>query len=278
MLNTKFKLDTELMQYPKIDVHSHIKAKDGKLCKDQLEILIEDCQVLGIDRICVSIPLTGIGSEAPGPDVISKTNDIVIEAIQKYPGKLFAYAYLHPGYAKHAEKEMTRCMAIDEMIGIKLYHQYFFNDPVVVSCVESAAEKNAFILLHQGKVMDARSHQVEPLCSDGYHIAELARKVPTAKIICGHILGGGDWEWTIKALKDTPSVYVDTSGSVIDAGTIEMAVDQLGPERLFFATDLSIEEGVGKILSANISKEDKKAIFSDNFNSLRLCCSPDKEL
>lgn len=268
MLKTEFKLDNELMQYPKIDVHSHIRVANGKLCEDELEILIEDCLLLGIDRLCVSIPLRGTGPESEGPDVISATNDIVIETVQKYPGKILGYAYVHSGYAEHAVKEMERCMAIDGMIGIKLYHQYFFNDPVVVSCVEAAAENNALILLHQGKVMDSRSHQVEPLCSDGYHIAELARKVPSAKIICGHILGGGDWEWTIKALKDRPSVYVDTSGSVIDAGTIEMAVEELGIERILFATDLSVEEGIGKILSAKISKNAKKAIFNDNFSKL----------
>jgi predicted TIM-barrel fold metal-dependent hydrolase len=130
------------------------------------------------------------------------------------------------------------------------------------------ARKNALILLHQGKVMDSNSHQIEPLISDGFHIAVLAKQVPTAKIICGHIFGGGDWEWTAKALKDIPSVYIDTSGSVIDDGAIEFIAGQIGTERLLFATDLSIEEGVGKILGCNLSKNVKKAVFSENFHNL----------
>jgi len=268
MLKTKISLDTELLQWPKIDAHSHTWLKGGKLNTQELESILEDCQILGIKKICISIPFTGIASKCKGPDVISSANDVVIKAIGKYPGKVLGYAFIHPGYHEWAQKEMQRCLAVDGMIGIKLYHQYFFNDPVVVSIVASAAQKNALILLHQGKVTDDRSKKTEPLISDGFHIAELAKQVPAAKIICGHILGGGDWEWTTKALKDSPSVYIDTSGSVIDDGAVEFVAEQIGTDRMLFATDLSIEEGVGKILGANISKDAKKAIFYGNFNNL----------
>ena len=54
----------------------------------------------------------------------------------------------------------------------------------------------------------------QPRISDGGHLAELARRYPEAKLICGHICGGGDWEWTIKALRHAPTVFLDTSGSV----------------------------------------------------------------
>ena len=268
MFETKLSLDMELVNYPKIDAHAHIRYKNGKLLEDDLQVMLEDYEEMGVKKTCVSIPYKGIGSECVGPDAISEANDVVADVIARYPDKVMGYAFVHCGYADHAHKELERCMAIDGMIGIKLYHQYFFNDPVVTPVIEAAAEKNALILLHQGKVMDDITKKRQPLISDGYHIAELARKVPNAKIICGHIIGGGDWEWSTKALKDVPSVYVDTSGSVIDAGAMEFVARILGPKRMLFATDMSYEEGMGKMLSADIAKEDKKAIFYDNFNNL----------
>jgi hypothetical protein len=266
MHTADFSLDAELLNYPKIDVHTHIQMKNGRLDKEQLDIMLEDSQLLGIEKLCVSIPYRGVGSECKGPELFSASNDIVMETVDRYAGQVFGYAFLHCGYADWAEREMERCLAVNGMIGIKLYHQYLVNDPVVVSVIASAAERDAWILLHQGKVMDSATRESQPLISDGVHIAELARQVPTARILCGHIPGGGDWEWTTKALKDSPSVYVDTSGSVIDDGMIEFVAEEIGIERMLFATDMSIEEGVGKILGADISREAKKAIFSDNFS------------
>jgi uncharacterized protein len=149
-------------------------------------------------------------------------------------------------------------------VGVKLYHQYTFDDPAVVALVREAARRNAIILLHQGKATDEETRKAQPLLSDGMHIARLAEAVPQAHLICGHIGGGGDWEWTLKALRDSPSVRLDTSGSVVDAGMIEFAASQVGVGRLLFATDMSIEEGVGKILGARIGDAEKRAIFREN--------------
>ena len=87
----------------------------------------------------------------------------------------------------------------------------------------------------------------------------MARAVPEARLILGHIGGGGDWEWTVKGVVDVPSVYADTSGSVIDGGMIEFAVRHLGWKRLLFATDMSVDEGVG--LFELIKKHDGERPF-----------------
>jgi predicted TIM-barrel fold metal-dependent hydrolase len=83
-------------------------------------------------------------------------------------------------------------------------------------------------------------------------------------LILGHINGGGDWEWAIKGLRDCPNVFVDTSGSVLENNTIEMCVRELGHQRLLFATDLTMEGGVGKILSAQLTSEQREDIFYRN--------------
>ena len=275
-MSTNFALDRELLKFPKTDAHDHIpahlsergKGKKMWLKEKEIDEYLEDNALLGINRICISIPFSGIGPETEKPEVMASANDIVVETVKKYKGRVFGYAFVHSGYYKWSVNEMERCLVLPGMIGIKLYNQYLYNDPVVVALIEVAAEKNALALLHQGKVMDGDNRKSQLLISDGYHIAELAKKVPKAKLICGHIGGGGDWEWTVKALKSSPTVYLDTSGSVVDAGMIEFAARELGVRRLLFATDMSVEEGVGKILGAKLSKHEKKSLFSRNFEKL----------
>jgi len=63
-------------------------------------------------------------------------------------------------------------------------------------------------------------------------------------------------------------VYLDTSGSVIDEGMIESAVRELGAERLLFGTDMTMEGGVGKILGADITEEQRERIFWNNMKDI----------
>jgi len=261
-------VDRELLKYPKFDVHTHIGVGGERASRQRIEAYLAGGERLGITRICISRPFQGIGSATEKPDVMAAANDMVVKAVRAYPERILGYAFVHAGYYDWSIEQMDRCLAVPGLIGVKLYHQYFFNDPAVVALIRAAAERNCLILLHQGKTMDRTEQANQPLISDGAHIAALGRAVPEAKIIAGHIGGGGDWEWTVKALKAAPSVYLDTSGSVIDAGMVDFAAGQLGVNRLLFATDMSLEEGVGKIMAANLSVKAKKDIFWNNAERL----------
>ena len=46
---------------------------------------------------------------------------------------------------------------------------------------------------------------------------------------------------------------------------IDFAVKHLGEDRLFFGTDSSYYQGVGKILASNLNESQKKKIFFDNY-------------
>ena len=108
----------------------------------------------------------------------------------------------------------------------------------------------------------------QPRISDGGTFAELARRYPEAMLICAHIAGGGDWEWTIKALRNAPTVYLDTSGSVPDEGIVEMAVRTLGADRILFGCDMSMTASVGRIRSAELSDADRAKILGGNMQRI----------
>jgi predicted TIM-barrel fold metal-dependent hydrolase len=83
--------------------------------------------------------------------------------------------------------------------------------------------------------------------------------------IHAHIVGGGDWEYTVRAMRDaSPNLYCDISGSNLDDGAIEFAVSEMGAERILFGTDGTMAGSVGKVLDASITDEEKDLIFWGN--------------
>jgi uncharacterized protein len=257
-------MDPALLACPKVDVHTHIGIGVEPAGREQIESYIERSRKLGIGPMWISRPFMGMGFQVPGTEVLAEGNRLVAEAVKAHPKDLRGYIFAHAGHLAWSVEEMDKWLSVPGMVGVKLYHQYTFDDPAVVALIREAARRNAVILLHQGKATDESTRRSQPLLSDGTHIARLAQAVPKAVLLAGHIGGGGDWEWMAKALRDSPSVRIDTSGSVFDAGMIEFAVSQVGVERLLFATDMSVEEGVGKILGARIGDADKRAIFHEN--------------
>lgn len=241
-----------------IDCHAHLSfRKSPDEPGNDLEVL-DAADRLGIDQLCCSIlckrPATVEGFRA--------CNAALAAAIKRHPKRLLGYCYVNPERGREALDEIRRCMNQEGFIGVKLYNERVCTDAIVAPVVELAIELGAIILHHAG-----HSHvpiPSQPNISDGGHLAELGRRYPEARLICAHVGGGGDWEWTIKALRHAKNVYLDTSGSVIDEGIVEMAAKTLGVERLLFGCDMSFTAGVGKIRGANLSAEHKQQILSGN--------------
>lgn len=230
-----------------------------------MKTLVEAAEKLDIDRLCCSIPIV---EGMPTPSEFKTCNNEMVEAMKEYPDKILGYCFVNPGYQRESILEIEKRILEDEMIGVKLYNQYRCSNPVVFPIVRKAAELRVPILQHAGYLTDPTEAVKQPNISNASDIAYLASIFPEATIIEAHLGGGGDWEWVLKTLRKTQNVYVDTSGSVIDCGMIEKAVKYLGAGRLLFGTDLSMEEGIGKILGAEISGEEKSLIFGENMKRI----------
>ncbi len=246
-----------------IDCHAHLNHRSRLTWKEDDRKLIEAADRLGIDQLCCSI----LTPRRPAtPEGFRDCNRWVADAMKRFGGRVLGYCYVNPGYGREALEEIRRCIEERGFIGVKLYNEYTCTEPVVFPIVELAIELGVPILHHAGHAHYVMEEQ--PRISDGGHFAELARRYPEAKLICAHICGGGDWEWTIKALRHAPSVFLDTSGSVTDEGTVEMAARVLGADRLLFGCDMSMTASVGRIRGANLSEADKAKILGGNLEEL----------
>jgi uncharacterized protein len=221
----------------KIDCHMHVNGGVRSWGWEDDQRLIDAADRLGIDQMVCSIPVTAGRTTAD--------------------------------YGREALEEMERCIVGEGMAGVKLYNQYKINDPVIFPVIERTIEWGVPILMHAGRLVDPADIAQQPCCSDAADFVDVGRRYPEAMIIEAHILGGGDWEWSLKLLRDAPrSIYLDTSGSLVDAGGIERCVREFGDERLLFGTDMTMEGGVAKILDAEITDEQRERIFWRNFQTV----------
>ncbi len=244
-----------------IDIHNHVHpGRDGALDRAAAERLLEGYARLGVRRLCISNPLT---SEQPTPEEVRRANDIVLAAMALSP-RFIGFCFVNPGYAAQAVAEIRRCVRGHGMRGVKLYHQYLVCDPAQTAVMECAAELGVPVLMHAGKVMDSHTRRLQPRLSNAEHFVRAAAMFPRTVLIQGHIGGGGDWEWNLRHLETRPGVYLDISGSVVDSGIVRRTVAALGADRVLFATDGSLEEGVGKLLAADLPFADLRRICQGN--------------
>src|SRR5687768_12413681 len=146
------------------------------------------------------------------------------------------YATVNPNHTGHALAEIDRCAARGA-VGVKLLASRRADDPLLDPIAELAAERRLPILHHiwQHRRREWPSQEI----SDGADLARLAARHPRATFILAHIGGGGD------------------------RGMLDAALEALGPERLLWGCDLTMETGLAKLraLEAIGLEKDKMSLI-----------------
>jgi len=245
------------------DAHTHLSGVPGERPEARLERLLEFADRMGVERLCVSMGLNW--SYDPSPEELSRQNDEVLRAVTRFPQRAFGFVYLSPKHIEASLAELDRCLRDGPMVGVKLWVARHCNAPELDPIVRRATELKAVVLQHT--YLKATGNLPEE--SIPTELAELARRHPDAKLICGH--SGADWEIGLRAIRDCPNVYADLCGSDPTAGYTEMAVRELGAERVLYGSDAggrSFASQLAKVIGANIPDVAKKLILGENLRRL----------
>lgn len=253
-------INLELFAHNKVvNWHEHVWLdKDGNLDQKRLEEVVTMARATHTDVLVCSNPVLAFDC---GPELFCHCNDTVYQAMQQYPGFIQGMCFVNPGYIEEALAEIDRCVTQLGFIGVKLYNHYYISDPAVEPVIKKCRELDIPILEHACKLNFYQEYQ--PFASHGTHFAKVARKFPDVTFIHAHISGGGDWQWSLKAIAPYPNVFTDISGSVCDEGLVEETVRMLGAERVLYGTDMSYSACTGKMLAADIPEEDKTTILNN---------------
>ena len=185
----------------------------------------------------------------PSPVDATRGNDAMAELAAGDADRIRWYVTVNPNHTAHALQEIERGVARGA-IGVKLLASRRADDPLLDPICELAAERQLPILHHtwQHRTREWPNQEI----SDGRDLARLAVRHPRASFILAHLGGGGDWAHTLPAVRDTPNVFPDLSGSGVDRGMLDAALDVLGAQRLLWACDLTMETGLAKLRALDV--------------------------
>ncbi|MCC7355888.1 MAG: amidohydrolase [Anaerolineae bacterium] len=245
-----------LPEGPIIDCHVHMGSyANFFLPPGEAGDLIAMSDRLGISQICVSGFVALLHDYRRG-------NDLVLEAMRRYPGRFFGYIVVNPNYPDDVETELVRCWAAG-MRGVKLHpsiHQYPLDGPAYKPAFAFAAAHRCPLLSH--------SWGTEPTCPPE-RFEVVARAYPDVPIILGHS-GGGPWSAVEKAIavaRACPNVYLDLTNSRMYPAMVERIVEAVGAEQVLYGSDMPFLDPraqLGRLAYSQVSPGAKRAIMGGN--------------
>ena len=230
----------DLATYSAIDVHGHygncLRAGDSAVVRNQLSSadgaeVARRARALHIEWTFVS-PFTAILPRLHGNAI--EGNVEADSIVQNTPG-LKQYVVIDPRQEetyRQAEQMLTRL----HCVGIKIHpeeHGYLITEHAA-AIFEFAARHQAIILTHSSEQN-----------SQALDFVPWANRFPEVKLILAHIGCGWDGDVThqIRAIQQCQhdNVYADTSSvNSIVPGLIELAVQEIGVQRILFAVQLYV--------------------------------------
>ncbi len=246
------------------DVHCHLAGLAGRTPEEKMAQLLNAASRLGIERVCVFMGSTFV--TRPTPADLVRQNDEVLQALSHYHDRAFGFCYVSGEHLEASLAEIERCVASGPMVGVKLWVARRASEPELDALVARAAELDAVILQHTWFKTDGTQLPGESTSTD---LAVLARRHPRARFICGH--SGGTWQLGIRAVRSVDNVVVETGGFDPTNGYMEMAVRELGAERVLFGSDApgrSFGSQLAKVTDAGLPADAQRAILGENLRRL----------
>jgi len=238
-------------------VDPHLHVDDLPALGWQLEAgeCIRRMDEAGIER---GVVMTIVDAPEINPGAI----ELIAEACARYPGRLDAFARIHPWYGDQSAALLERAFALG-FKGLKLHPVTTIAHPAgeeTLRLVRIAAAHNAPTLFHC-----ADEPMATPLA-----VARAARAVPEATVILGHMGGYFHADEAIRVAESHDNILLESSAMPYQA-RIREAVERLGAHRVLYASDgpaCSPRIEVEKVRLAGLSAADEQAMFADN--ALRL--------
>jgi hypothetical protein len=218
---------------------------------------------MGVARLCVFMGLEF--AYDPSPEKLRQENDEALRAIRAFPDRAFGFVYLSPKHTQASLDELNRCVRDGPMVGVKLWVAQRCNAPELDPLIARATELKAVVFQHTWLKITGNL----PGESTPFDLAELATRHPKATLICGH--SGGDWEVGLRAIRPHKNVFADLAGGDPTAGFTEMAVRELGAERVLYGSDVggrSFASQLAKVFGAHLSEQARRLILGENLKRL----------
>jgi uncharacterized protein len=205
-----------------IDAHMHVDDIPALGWTVDVAECIRRMDEAGIDR---GVVMTIVDA----PEVNPQALELIAAARAAHPGRLEAFARIHPWYGDESVALLERAITELGFKGLKLHPVTTIAHPAgadTLRLIRVAAAHQAPTLFHCGD---------EPLTTP-LAIAKAAEACPEATIILGHMGGYFHTDEAIEVAERHPNLVLETSAMPYPA-KIRDAVERLGAERVLYASD-----------------------------------------
>lgn len=235
-----------------IDAHTHIGSCHGiSILDSSIDALIAQMDRLGIDLAYVS----GLPAVMGVADKIG--NDIILDAITRYPDRVRGYMALNVSGPNSILPEMQRCYDAG-MRAVKIYsygsREGFRYDHHAYETIFEFADAHALpVLAHTwGDELD--------------QLAQPFRKYKSIHWLLAHT-GSKDLPKYIRVANEFENIYLETSFSPCPRGLLENLVSAVPIHKLVWGSDqlfVSATHQLGRVLFSQITPKQKQAILGTN--------------
>ena len=220
----------------------------------------------GVQRGIINSVRSQLAKDATG---FIAGNREIARRVEKSKGRYLGACVVNPVFIDEALREMEDCRKqlgmvwVGELCNYNVPYQYTIKE--FEQLVDQAVKLNM--------VLDVHTELEE--------MEYIIQKFPQATIVFPHF--GDDHEYDhifkrIEAVAKHPNTYLDTSGYGHDrVGMLEYAVRTIGPDRVLFGSDFSINDPatvIARIEHAFLTEEQREKILAGNLEGLLKKVSP----
>lgn len=242
-----------------VDCHSHLgPALYQQVPDSDADGLVRTLDSLGVSLACVSHSIAMVSDWRLG-------NDLLIDAVRRYPDRIFGYAVFNPRYPDEMPAELDRCAAAG-LRGLKIhpdFHDTPADSPLYDAVYERSQAENRVLLCHYGGGPAPRAGA--PL------YGRVVERFGGATYVMAHSLPGRSAvQLAVELFGRRDNVYFDLANA-FQPGVIEYAARRLGVERLLYGTDgcwSAMTHRLGLVCGADLPEKDKRAILGGNMRAL----------
>jgi predicted TIM-barrel fold metal-dependent hydrolase len=248
---------------PALDWHVHPPscfASRPPTAAEDLAGLREPARRAGVEKVCLFSVAPGCPPE-PRPEECRQANDHVLRLRDLDPGFVLPFCYVTPAHPQESAREVERCVAGEQMVGVKLWIARKASDPGLDPILVQAIALGVPVLQHAWrKTTGNLPHESEPA-----DVADLAQRHPAARIAMAHLNGCNPRG--VEEVAGCGNVLVDTAGGDPENGMVELAVARLGRHRVLFGSDAPIRHfavSLAKVLAADVPEPVRQDILWGN--------------
>ena len=239
-----------------VDCHAHIRNPDH----GEPEGVLDAADRAGVDRMI----LCSLGREweaFPDAALLEQANADIALVVEKNPDRFMGMVYLSADEVDTGLEHLERYVVNGPCRAVKLWISQLVDDPRMDPLFDRIVELDVPVMQHTWIKATGNLEKESTV----WHGINRIHRHPELKMWLAHC--SGRWEEVGRIIAPYPNLCVDISGGEPEAGMVECLLRHLGPERVFFGSDIpgrSFVVQMSKVTSADIPEEHKRMILGEN--------------